>query len=262
MVESLYTHTPSPSRDKFVYERICVPKRNSSCLEFTMGYPDTADPNFYETGNEYSLRLDGVRYSGEELTLGNFADDDGADGYGFGLGLTAYLGTNCTGQHVCTAAAADLVAMEFTTNPPSEDDMFDFDNTDVTTSFAAAYYKNIIFWIQDKSGTDFFFTNFGVFETVETNTTYRSMVCIPNDECMKFYWAVDNPVADYTLYQNGNELTERTKKIDRGIFGESYYLTTKTGVCAAGSAVSVGGGKRIWLVSVVVTMLVAPVLFV
>ena len=260
-VEMLYSDgTPPPSRDTFVYERLCVPKRNSSCLEFTMGYPDTADPDMFEIVNEYSLRLDGVRYSGEKSLLGDLYE--GVDGYGLGLGLTAYLGTKCTEEHVCTAAAEDLVAMEFTTKPPSEDDMFDFDNTDVTTSFAAAYYTYINFWIQDKSSTDFLFTNFDAFDTVETNTTYRSMVCIPNDECMKFYWEDDNPVADYTLYQNGNELTERTKKIDRGIFGESYYLTTKTGVCAAGSAVSVGGGKRIWLVSVVVTMLVATVLFV
>ena len=96
------------------------------------------------------------------------------------------------------------------------------------------------------------------------------MVCIPNDECAEFSWEKRNSAVDYKIYQNGNELTERTNSTlyDYGgtrygygyKYGEPRTFTTKTGVCAAGS--TVGGGKRIGLVSVVATLLLATILFV
>ena len=264
--DAILQTTAPPIGEFFMYERICVPKR-SSCLEFTIGYSDNTvftDRDSIGLGNLYSIRLDGVIYADKKLRLGREGNKYSLPDFEISpLSHTDYLGTNCTVEQVCNATANDLIAMEFTTNSVGKECFSDFGKTGVTTFGSVIQNSDMLFWISpEQSSTNylynsFSFTNMNSVDDFETNTTYRSMVCIPNDECTKFYWVEDNPDVDYKIYQNGNELLERTNSTGSDYFGSPRAFSTKTGVCAAGS--TVGGGKRIWLVSVVATLLLATV---
>mmetsp|Transcript_28833 Transcript_28833/g.43310 ORF Transcript_28833/g.43310 Transcript_28833/m.43310 type:complete len:434 (-) Transcript_28833:584-1885(-) len=212
------------NESSFIYEKACVPR--SSCLEFYMGYPSNTTSGFYDP-SPYSIRLDGVIYDEHELRFGTdlFSGPDKLD-------QTVNLG-DCSVETLCNATTEDLFRMEFTTEALVE--CFASANNDYNYSSSISS-SDMRFWLQDIDEEDFAssYVWSADYEDFEVDRKYAFMSCIPNDRCAQFFFATDNQVASYSLYQNGVELTQRSIQTDSF---EGLTLTN-AGVCAPAPTLS------------------------
>jgi len=223
-LEGQAQHRESPFR----YETACVPR--ISCLKFNMWYPRYVESRFYDS-SAYSIRLDGVVYSENQLKMGTYGNHK--------LNKIIKLG-NCSVETVCNATAEDLFAMDFEVsaapyNYCEYNSLYESSSAIDTADFifklskeSEINYENYYVW-----GSDY--------EGFEVNKTYSFMTCIPNDECAKFSFTTDNSVTYYKIFQNGAELTQRVVHTSKDDF-EKGLTTTNAGVCVSGTLSLVPGG--------------------
>mmetsp|Transcript_32801 Transcript_32801/g.37731 ORF Transcript_32801/g.37731 Transcript_32801/m.37731 type:complete len:433 (+) Transcript_32801:28-1326(+) len=201
--------------DAFIYERKCVPR--ISCLEFHMGYPsNTTSTNWYDYSS-YSIRLDGVTYSDGDLMMGleSFAGDK--------LNQTTSLGNNCTVENMCNTTTEDLFEMEFTV--AATERMVEWcEDNDYVSAFHSYEFS---FWFegQNKNDNADYYVSSSSYESFKVNRTYAFISCIPNDECAEVYFNTENPVTNYKIFQNGEELTERFVHTAEDDFSEGLTTT-------------------------------------
>merc|ERR1712176_105664 len=216
----------------FIYERKCVPR--SSCLEFYMGYPSNTTSSERVFDNiPHSIRLDGVVYSEGELLTGLGSEIFTRDK----SNQTTSLGYDCTVETMCNTKTEDLLKMEFTVAAPDEmeqdggcqDDDFisGISGNDFRFNFAVQNASN---WVE--------YLKFP-FEDFKVNHTYAFLSCLPNDGCAEVKFSPDNPVTNYKIFYNEEEVTENVITASIITAPDSYYdewKTTQAGDCEESGA--------------------------
>jgi len=219
------------NEDVLIYERKCVPR--ISCLEFHMGYPSNTTSTDWYDHSSYSIRLDGVTYSEGNLMMGLelFTKDK--------LNQTTSLGNNCTVENMCNTTTEDLFEMEFTVATPKDDKEWceDYDYVSALDS------SEFPFWFkgQNQNNNADNYVRSSSYEGFKVNRTYAFISCIPNNECAEVYFKTENPVTNYKIFQNGEELTERFVHTAEDDYNWGL-TTTGAGACSGAATLSLVQG--------------------
>jgi len=214
----LENQATSTSR-KLVYEKACVP-RSSSCLKFYIGYPPNTE--IFDTPM-LSIRLDGVVYKERSPSFG-FEDES--------LNSTTFLGS-CAVEDICNATAEHLVEQTFTTKTDlnCSNSIFEYSS--------GIFSSDFFFYLKDVDATSSMFSDYissgWLYEDFEAGRSYASKACIPKDKCAHLLVQTGSslrPVKSYSIFQDGEELTERVALDNVGFFEDIESTETKAGACA------------------------------
>jgi len=228
----------------FIYERKCVPR--ISCLEFHMGYPSNTTSTNWVDYSSYSIRLDGVTYSEGHLWMGLelFTGDK--------LNQTTSLGKNCTVENMCNTTTEDLFEMEFTVATP--EDELEWCYYDYVSALDSSQFP---FWFkgENQNNNADYYVRSSSYGGFKVNRTYAFISCIPNNECAEVYFKTENPVTNYKIFQNGEELTERFVHTAEDDYNWGL-TTTGAGACSGAATLSlVQGGVMVSALTVLSLLL-------